>query len=319
MKSRLNALASIVGFAIVASLLPGGGAVNAQSGETVRVASLPIDVGALSYFADQQGFFKKHGLDVNIITLGSGPAIAAAVVGGSLDIGDANTTTLATGHQNGVPFVMLAPSGAYSSKTPTAALIVLKTSPLTTAKDLVGKTIALANIRTISDAATRSWLEKNGIGHDDVKFAEIPFAQMGLALTTGRVDAVVAEEPFVTALLSADGRVLAHVYDAIAPQFIEGGYFCTLDYAKAHPDVVKKFADAMAEAAVWANANHAATAVMLQAYGQRPVDPNQTRMYYPDRLRMADLQPLIDASAKYGILKAQFPARDLFAPGIAVQ
>jgi hypothetical protein len=58
---------------------------------------------------------------------------------------------------------------------------------------------------------------------------------------------------------------------------------------------------------------------MLQAYGQRAIDPNQTRMYYPDRLRMADLQPLIDASAKYGILKAPFPAKDLFAPGIVVQ
>jgi NitT/TauT family transport system substrate-binding protein len=319
MKFRLKALAFTLGLGIMASLLPGGGAVNAQSGDTIRVASLPIDVGALSYFANQQGFFKKHGLDVNIITLGSGPAIAAAVVGGSLDIGDANTTTLATGHQNGVPFVMVAPSGAYSSKAPTAALIVLKTSPITTAKDLIGKTIALANIRTVSEAATRSWLEKNGIGHDDIKLAEVPFSQMGLALTTGRVDAVVAEEPYMTGLLSNDGRVLAHVYDAIAPQWIEGGYFCTLDYAKAHPDVIKKFADAMAEAAVWANANHAATAVMLQAYGQRAIDPNQTRMYYPDRLRMADLQPLIDASAKYGILKAPFPAKDLFAPGIVVQ
>jgi hypothetical protein len=39
-------------------------------------------------------------------------------------------------------------------------------------------------------------------------------------------------------------------------------------------------------------------------------------MYYPERLRASELQPLIDASAKYGLLKASFPAKDIIAPGV---
>ena len=306
---------TLVAFALIAALLPMRG--GSQTLPHVRVAAIPIDVGALSYYAAQQGFFKKHGLDVEIVQGGNGAAIAAAVVGGSIDIGDGNTTTLATGHERGVPFVMAAPSGAYSSKAPTGALLVAKNSPIKGPKDLIGKTVGLSGVRNISEVATRAWLDKNGVNGDTVKFVEIPFTQMGPALTAGRIDAAMAEEPAFSTIVGTDvGRVLATPYDTIAPLWIEGGYFVTLDYAKANPDVIRKFADAMAEAAVWANANHAATAALLAEFAKTPVAPNVQRMYYPPRLRAAELQPLIDASAKYGVLKAPFPAKDMFAPGL---
>ena len=308
-------------FALTAALLPiSSGSLVAQTLPHVRVAAIPIDVGALSYFAAQQGFFKKHGLDVEIVQGGNGAAVAAAVVGGSIDIGDGNTTTLATGHERGVPFVMVAPSGAYSSKAPTGALLVAKNSPIKGPKDLAGKTIGVSGVRNISEVATRAWMDKNGVSSDSLKFVEIPFSQMAGALTAGRVDAVMAEEPSFSTIISSDvGRVLATPYDVIAPLWIEGGYFVTMDYAKANPEVVKKFADAMAEAAVWANANHAATAAMLAEFAKTPVGPTQQRMYYPPRLSVAEFQPLIDASSKYGVLKERFPAKDMFAPGIPLE
>jgi NitT/TauT family transport system substrate-binding protein len=314
MQTRLTA-------ALLALLLPLlGGSLGAQTMPHIRVAALAIDVGALSYFAQQQGFFKKHGLDVEIITGTNGAAIAAAVIGGAIDIGDSNTTSIATGHERGVPFVLVSPSGAYSSKAPTGALVVAKSSPIKGPKDLTGKTIGVSGLRNISEVAPRAWLDKNGVSSDSVKFVEVPFSTMSAALAAGRVDAVMAEEPSLTGMIQSDtGRVLATVYDTIAPTWVEGGYFCTLDYAKAHPDIIKQFTDAMAEAAVWANANHAATAVMLADYAKSPVNPSVQRMYYPERLRASELQPLIDASAKYGLLKATFPAKDIIAPGVPAQ
>jgi len=314
MQTRLTA-------AFLALLLPLlGGPLTAQTMPHVRVAALAIDVGALSYFAQQQGFFKKHGLDVEIITGTNGAAIAAAVVGGAIDIGDSNTTSIATAHERGVPFVLISPSGAYSSKGPTGALLVAKNSPIKGPKDMAGKTIGVSGLRNISQVAPLAWLDKNGVSSDSVKFLEVPFSAMGAALAAGRVDAVMAEEPAMRGILESDtGRVLATVYDTVAPTWVEGGYFCTIDYAKAHPDIIKQFTDAMAEAAVWANANHAATAAMLADYAKTPVNPNVQRMYYPDRLHASELQPLIDASAKYGLLKAAFPAKDIIAPGVPAQ
>jgi NitT/TauT family transport system substrate-binding protein len=289
---------------------------SAQTLTKVTVAAFPIDVSALSYFAAQQGFFKKHGLDVEIVTLANGPAVAAAVVGGALDIGSGNTSTLAAAHERGIPFVMIAPSGIYLSKAPTAALMVLKNSPFKTPADLAGKTVGVGGLRTISEIAVRAAVEKAGLKGDAVKYVEIPFPQLASALDSGRVDAVLVEEPAMATLLNGDGRVLAYPYDTIAPQWIEGGYFTTLDYAKSHGDVIHRFADAMAEAAVWANANRPATAAMLEQYTKGPMAPNMQRISFPERLHAADLQPLIDASVRYGVLKASFPAQDMFAPGL---
>ena len=40
------------------------------------------------------------------------------------------------------------------------------------------------------------------------------------------------------------------------------------------------------------------------------------RVRYHERLDPARIQPLIDAAAKYGRLKAAFPATELLAPGL---
>jgi NitT/TauT family transport system substrate-binding protein len=293
-----------------------GSGANAQAPLHLRVAGIPVDVGALSYYADQEGFFKKHGLDVEVITGQNGAAVAAAVAGGSLEIGDGNTTSVALAHQGGIPFVFIAPSGAYSSKAPTSALVVLKTSPVKSAKDLVGKVIGIAGLKSVGEVAARAWLEKNGVPSDNVKYLELSYSQMGPGLESGRIDAALAEEPAVTALLNSDARVLARPYDIIASEFLEGGFFASADFVKAHPDVIKQFADAMADAATWANAHHAETAAILTQVGKTALAPNVVRITYPPRVTAALIQPLLDASAKYGLLKSTYPASDIIAPGV---
>lgn len=299
----------------VLSLVVGSGA-NAQAPLHLRVAGIPIDVGALSYYADREGFFKKHGLDAEVITGQNGAAVAAAVVGGALDIGDGNTTSVALAHQGGIPFMFVAPSGAYTSKAPTSALMVSKTSDVKSAKDLAGKVVGVAGLSSLGTVAVSAWLEKNGVPGDSVKFLELSYAQMGAGLESGRIAAALAEEPFVATLLAANARILARPYDIIAPEFLEGGFFATADFVKAHPDVIKQFADAIAETAVWANTHHAETAAILNQIGKAPLPADVTRIYYPPRVTPALIQPLLDASAKYGLLKSTYPAAQIIAPGV---
>lgn len=282
----------------------------------LRVAAIPIDVGALSYFADAQAFFQKHGLDVDVITGQNGAAVAAAVAGGSLDIGDGNTSAIALAHQNGIPFVFVGPSGAYSSKSPTSAIVVYKDGPIKNAADLVGKTVGVGGLESIGQVAFRAWLDKNHIPQASVQFIEIAYSQMGPALQSGRIAAALAEEPWVAVLLNSDVRIIARPYDLISPLFLEGGFFCTADFAKSRPDVVKRFADAMAETAVWANGHRAETAAILDQHARSKLPPNVVRIYFPPRVTPALIQPVIDASAKYGLLKNTFPATDIIAPGI---
>lgn len=311
----MHGVRSLVAAAVILLALFGSSA-NAQAPLKLRVAGIPIDVGALSYYADKEGFFKKHGLDVEVITGQNGAAVAAAVAGGSLDIGDGNTTAVALAHQGGFPFVLIAPSGAYTSKSPTSALMVSKNSSIKSAKDLVGKVVGVAGLKSVGEVAVRAWLEKNGVPSDNAKYVEISYSQMGPALDAGRIDAALAEEPAVAALLDGNARVLARPYDVIAPEFLEGGFFALSDFVKAHPDVIKQFADAMADTARWANSHHAETAAILNSVGKTPLAPNVVRIAYPPRVTPALIQPLLDASAKYGVLKATYPAADIIAPGI---
>ncbi len=59
----------------------------ASAEETVRLAFLKT-LGVVPVIdAQQMGYFSKEGLKVDMITVNNGPAVVAAVVGGSADIG----------------------------------------------------------------------------------------------------------------------------------------------------------------------------------------------------------------------------------------
>jgi hypothetical protein len=67
---------------------------------------------------------------------------------------------------------------------------------------------------------------------------------------------------------------------------------------------------------VWGNRNPAEAWKILDKYAKTTTPPDRSHVRYTDRLRASDIQPLIDASAKYGLLKTTIPAKDLFAPGV---
>ncbi len=209
----------------------------------------------------------------------------------------------------------MAPAGSYSSKAPTTALIVAKNSPIKTAKDLNGKIIAGNGLKNITQVGAFAWMDKNGGDASSTKFVEMAFTDMPGALTQGRIDAAVIAEPELsTALAKGDVRVLGNCYDGIAKDFMIGAWFTTGSWAKAHPDLVKRFSKAMSQTADWANKNQAASAVLLTKYTKIEVAPGMKRTVYADKLEPALVQPLIDASAKYGVTKATFPAATIIDP-----
>jgi NitT/TauT family transport system substrate-binding protein len=299
--------------AVVLALSAGASPVRAETAPALRVATTPIDIGGQVLWAKDEGFLKKAGLDAEIMLINNGAAIAAAVASGAVDIGQANLVSLATAHERGLPFVLIAPGGLYTAAEPTTAMLVAKTSPIKTAKDLNGKTIAVSGIKNITQVGASAWIDQNGGDVASVRWIELPFPQMAAALAAGRVDAAVVAEPELSGALAENARLLAPVYSAIRGEFLIGAWFARSDWVKAHPDVVKRFAAAIADASRWANAHHAESAKILEKYTKQPISPNIRRVRWAERLDPADAQPLIDASAKYKVLKAAFPAAEFIA------
>jgi NitT/TauT family transport system substrate-binding protein len=301
-------------FALVFALAVPGAAI-AQTLPTVKVATTPIDVGAEVLYAKDMGFFQKHGLNVDVQFIDNGAAIASAVASGAIDIAQGNVVTLATAHDKGLPFVVVAPAALYSSTAPTSALIVAANGPVKSAKDLNGKTIGITGVKNITQIAAMAWLDQNGGDSSTVKFIELKFSEMGPAVIAGRIDAGVTAEPDLSdAVASGAVRILAPVYNAVASTFIIGAWFATSDWAKAHSDIVTRYVAAINEAGAWANKNQPASAKILEKYTKIEAKPGMKRVLFPEKSDLALMQPAIDVTAKYKVIKATFPASELAAP-----
>jgi ABC-type nitrate/sulfonate/bicarbonate transport system substrate-binding protein len=309
----LRTRACAAAFAVVLSGLPLMG--HAQEA-TIKIATIPIDTGAEAFYALDQGFYKKAGLNASIEHITNGPAITAAVVSGAVDIGFSNLVSLAIAFKKGVPVTLIAPAGMDSSKAPTSTCQVALNSPIKTAKDMNGKIFATNGLKNIGEFAPRAWIDANGGDSSTVKFVEMPFPDMAGALTQGRIDAAVMAEPTMTEA-KGQTRFLSNCYDGIGPAYMIGAYFTTSAWANAHPDLVRKFQAAMRETAIWANKNTAASAVILARESKMnpEIAAKMYRSVYPEKLEVSAIQPVINVTAKYGGLPAAFPATDMMFGG----
>ena len=304
--------------AICAAVFLAGSSVPsvAQVRPVIHIATIPIDSGSQAFYADAMGFFAKNGLDVKIDRISNGPAIAAGVASGALDIGFSNLVSLETAYKRGVPITLIAAAGLYLDSAPTTLLVVDKTSPMKTAKDLNGKIIATNGLKNIGQFAPEAWIDKNGGDSTTVKFVEMPFTEMAGALATHRIDAAIMAEPALTEARPTT-RVIGKAYSAVGNEYLIGSWFATSTWAKAHPDLVQRFDAAMRDAAIWANKNQAKSAEILAKYAEMDARTvaTMTRSRFAEALTPALVQPTIDLSAKYHAFDAPFPAQEfIFQP-----
>jgi NitT/TauT family transport system substrate-binding protein len=300
--------------AVMLALTAAAGAESAAPLPTVRVAMPPVDAASQAYYAQAKGFFKKVGLNVEIMPVNGGAAVAGAVAGGAADIGQSNLSSLCSAHERGIPFVAIAGANQFVAKQHQSELVVAPNSPIHAAHDLNGKTIGVAGLKNITEIGFDQWMEQNGGDYSSVKILEIPFSSMADAVAAGRIDAVMMTEPELSGALEKKRvRVLAAPLEAIGREFVVGAWFSTSAYAKAHPEIIKAYAAAMAMAADWANRNQSESAKILEASTGVTLGPNAARVLFANRLDVREMQPVIDASAKFGALKSSFPAAQLIA------
>ena len=99
----------LAGAAALAALPGFSGRASAEE-LVVKTGLIPADIGAAAEFARRLGYFRDAGLDVEIEVMQSGPAIAPAVIGGSLSVGAMNSGSLAGAHERGLPVLYFAPA-----------------------------------------------------------------------------------------------------------------------------------------------------------------------------------------------------------------
>lgn len=305
------------------SLLPAAAALapralRAQDTAPVTIATTPVDGGAAVYYANDLGIFKKHGLNVEVSSLTSGSAVAAGVASGTYDFAQSSLPPLIEAHARGIPFVLILPtSTSHVGDNPVAELVTLPTSPIRTGRDLNGKTLAVNTLSDLTLIATRAWIDANGGDSSTAHYLEVPFVEMWPAVVAGRVDAAFIATPALLTAQEAGARALAKGFGSIANTIAVNAWFTTKAYAAAHPDVVKNVVAALAEAGRWGNTHRAESAQILGKYSKLVITPTMARAVYGERLVASEIQPIIDLSVRYGLLKQPFAAGELFAPGLS--
>jgi NitT/TauT family transport system substrate-binding protein len=310
---RRDALAAL---GAVAALVGAPRAVRAQTQIALRVGTGVADTSSEIWYALKLGMFAKRNLDVQVQQFSSGAAEAVAVAGGSLDIAESNVLSTASAHVRGLSFVYIAPGAQYSSAAPTTVLICAKDAPYRTGKDLNGKTIGIAALRDSSQLGPMAWSERTGGDPNSLRFVELPASEAPAAIIRGSIDAASNNEPFVhMGLQTGKIRILANMFDAIAPQFLQNGWFTTAEWLKGNRGAAAAFADAILEAGRWANRNHKASAEIFKEHSKiapEAIDA-MNRSVFAERFDPALLQPVIDAAAKYKLLDRAFPAAEIMA------
>jgi len=305
-------LSRAAALALVAAPFLAPARARSQTAPAVRLGTGLADSYAGPFYAADGGFFAHAGVDVGLTILANGGAIAQAVAGNALDVGVADLINVAHAQLAGLPFVCFAGCGLYLSEAPTTLALVLKNSPVRTAKDLEGQTVAVVALASISSLGMREWLRQQGADLTKIRIIELPFPDMVPAMQRGQVAAALLAEPFIASTRN-DVRVLGKAFDAIAKSFYISAYFAPRDWLAKNADAARRLTAAIFESARWSNAHHDDTAVILAKYAKLAPEriAAMTRVAFATSLDARAIQPVLDVAYRYGQLDRHVNAADI--------
>jgi NitT/TauT family transport system substrate-binding protein len=199
------------------------------------------------YLAQQLGYFKDEGLEIEMVTGNSGNDLMTALQSGKLDIVLAIPGVAMQAREKGFNVgLVLQNEIAHDSGPDTGGLIVKGDSTIQSLADLKGKRVAVPALGNQVTVSVQHVLKKNGIEPASVQWVEIPFPQMNSVLAQGQADAIAQVDPFTSQLIaSKEGRLLSWYYIDAVPGMPIGALWATDDWRKSNPDVVNKFTRAM--------------------------------------------------------------------------
>ena len=231
----------------VAALLAVG-PVQAQT--KIQIGCTATSDCASAMVAVDEGIFKKHGLDAEMVLIGINSNIPAAILSNSIQIGGPTSTVFLQAADGGLDLVAV--SGASIMNPASNANItafVRNGITINSPKDFVGKKVGAPGLGAFLHVLFVKWLVEKGVDPKSVNFVEVTFPTMSDIIKSGGVDAVLTAEPFVTRMTNAGlGSVGARYAVDLARTEPIIFYAAARDWAEKNPDTIKKFRAAIAEA-----------------------------------------------------------------------
>lgn len=157
--------------------------------------------------AQEKGYFKDEGLDVEIIAPADPSDPPKMVAAGKADLGISYEPQLHLQVAEGMPLVRVGTLVA----TPLNCLLVLKDGPIKAVADLKGRRIGFS-VAGVEEALVGAMLKPAGLGIDDVEMVNVNWS-LSPAVMSGQVDAVIgAYRNFELNQMQIEGRPGTCIY-----------------------------------------------------------------------------------------------------------
>jgi ABC-type nitrate/sulfonate/bicarbonate transport system substrate-binding protein len=302
-------------------LLVGGCSPAPQPTELVevRVALVPAYSTLPVHLAQQDGTFARHGLRVEAVDGQDITAFAAGLAQDRYDIAMSVPATVIAASARGLDVVVVSRLQRTTADQP-GTVWITRDPGIDSIEQLRGKTVAVPALSgQISDSLIYL-LQQRGVGRDEVRFVQLPFAAMADQLKAGRVDVAVAGVPFKTAM-AADG---ARLHEDVVLEAVRDASGGTVDnsmtallassdrFATAHPEVIRAFRAALAEAVAYLDTHEAEELRLLQEWLGTPQTAQRSggSVRYLD-IAPEDLRPYVTIARAVGTIDRDVDVREL--------
>ena len=275
------------------------------------------------YVAIENGYFKNHGIDINLILTSGADKVVAAVLSGDADIGFSGseaTIYIYNGHEKDYlkTFSQLTQKDG-------SFLVSREKYDHFTLNDLKGKTIIGGRAGGMPEMTLEYALKQNGINPREDVFIDtsIAFAAMGGAFIGGQGDFVTLFEPTASMIEKQGyGHVLVSVGE-LGGTVPYTSFSARTSYIEKNKDVIKNFDLAIQEGLQYVLKHNdlEVANIVLKQFPDSSLEELEDAI---KRYRMADVWPkttifskesfdhLQDIMIDYGELDEKVPYEDLF-------
>jgi NitT/TauT family transport system substrate-binding protein len=259
-KNNIIITAVVAGIVLISIFAYGTTTRQEGSKETskVKIGYLQIAQSLPLFVAQEKGYFKDAGLEVNTVKFEAPNLYSDAMISGQID---ASANSLATGimsiaeTKNPGKFQIYGTNYA-DIDNPADVVVVAKDSPIQSFADLKGKTcVTLSGPQfkvIFNKLAKDAGLKTSEVGKDgDIFYKELPVTELVTALGSKTADCIVGVEPVGTVAISKNvGRLLntSPISKVFGGRFYGGMSAVSTDFKNKNPETTKKLVDAMDKA-----------------------------------------------------------------------
>ncbi|MFJ1763072.1 ABC transporter substrate-binding protein [Amycolatopsis sp. NPDC088138] len=294
-----------------------GGSVSAGGNvekPAIRVAIFTaVDLATL-WLAQQGGYFKAEGLDVQTDVASSGQESLNRMTKGQDDIALSTYTLYFLAKSSGTDVQLVA--DATSASPLSNEVVTVPNSPVKTVNDLGGKRIAISSKNAASDILTRSVMRDHGVDFSKVQWVPMPLPEMGAALAQGKVDAAYQPEPYLTQAAKVSGAY--PVVDAASgstQSFPLTGFGATGKWVQEHPKTMAAFQRAMLAATRDSvDRGRIEPLVVKNARVDQDIASLMVMPAFGSTLDARRIQRVPDLLQQLGIIQTKIDASEMIAP-----